>query len=172
MPAFAPTSTNGGCPCDQRAIPSQRTQNAVDSARSTNLSHQESEVPRPAPNVDCPATFGNTDIFGGSWADPTPELVTATTALAASPQPNASGGDSDADGRKVKARGKSDGKRRKGQERVARLATGNGEGRLAALLLSGLTDVTNNVPSGAPLLLLEGRSQAFGYVTPSLAQAS
>jgi hypothetical protein len=27
---------------------------------------------RPAPQSDCPATFGNTDIWGGSYADPTP----------------------------------------------------------------------------------------------------
>ena len=29
-------------------------------------------APRPAPQIDCASTWGNTDIFGGSWADPTP----------------------------------------------------------------------------------------------------
>jgi hypothetical protein len=29
-------------------------------------------IPRPAPGTDCPATFGNTDIYGGSYPDPTP----------------------------------------------------------------------------------------------------
>ena len=29
-------------------------------------------VTKPAPQSDCPAGFGNSDIYGGSYADPTP----------------------------------------------------------------------------------------------------
>jgi hypothetical protein len=29
-------------------------------------------APRPAPNTDCPAAFGNSSIYGGAYADPTP----------------------------------------------------------------------------------------------------
>jgi hypothetical protein len=34
--------------------------------------HGGPSAPKPAPEQDCPAGFGNTDIFGGAWADPTP----------------------------------------------------------------------------------------------------
>lgn len=43
---------------------------AVDAWRMSLLTG--TSVSRPAPQQDCPATFGNSDIFGGSYADPTP----------------------------------------------------------------------------------------------------
>jgi hypothetical protein len=44
---------------------------AIDAWRQA-LATGDTSVPRPAPQQDCPATFGNSDIFGGTYADPTP----------------------------------------------------------------------------------------------------
>ena len=44
---------------------------ALDAWRQA-LAVGNTSVPRPAPQQDCPATFGNSDIFGGTYADPTP----------------------------------------------------------------------------------------------------
>ena len=44
---------------------------AIDAWRQA-LATGDTSVPRPAPQQDCPATFGNCDIFGGTYADPTP----------------------------------------------------------------------------------------------------
>jgi hypothetical protein len=52
------------------------TRNAADCPAMDNfraaLEAGDTSVPRPAPQQDCPASFGNSDIFGGSYADPTP----------------------------------------------------------------------------------------------------
>ncbi len=44
---------------------------AIDSYRAA-LEVSDPLAAAPAPNTDCPATWGNSDIFGGSYADPTP----------------------------------------------------------------------------------------------------
>jgi hypothetical protein len=44
---------------------------AIDSWRMQLQQGNTSATP-PAPQQDCPPTFGNSDIFGGSYPDPTP----------------------------------------------------------------------------------------------------
>ncbi len=43
---------------------------AIDTWRA--LAQSDPTAPKPAPQQACPPTFGNSDIFGGSYTDPTP----------------------------------------------------------------------------------------------------
>src|SRR5439155_10716545 len=43
---------------------------AIDAWRASNASG--GSVSKPAPATDCPANFGNSDIYDGTYADPTP----------------------------------------------------------------------------------------------------
>ena len=42
---------------------------AIDAWRAA-LQTGDTSVPRPAPQQDCPANFGNSDIYGGSYPNP------------------------------------------------------------------------------------------------------
>jgi hypothetical protein len=44
---------------------------AIDTWRA-GLQAGDTTTPPPAPQQACPPAFGNSDIFGGSYADPTP----------------------------------------------------------------------------------------------------
>jgi hypothetical protein len=44
---------------------------AIDAWRQS-LQTAPGTVAKPAPQQDCPTTFGNSDIYGGAYADPTP----------------------------------------------------------------------------------------------------
>jgi len=45
---------------------------AIDTWRAAAQANIAAPPVKPAPQQACPATFGNTDIYGGSYADPTP----------------------------------------------------------------------------------------------------